>query len=153
MSCSRGALRTGAPARHHVGIARRIDYALRQERLASRLALRDHTANRAALQHGRDAQPVQKGGDSRFLDQNVRDVLEHLRIERVAQGLRLRRCRSHGLRPLLELDADALAINGPLVPIPGEPLDADLSDVATEATIALEQGRAGARACRRERGG
>ena len=43
------------------------------------------------------------------------------------------------LGPLLELDADALAVDRVLVAIPGEALDPDLGDVAAEAAVAFEQ--------------
>ena len=153
MRCSRGALWTGAPARAAMSASPgRVDHALRQKSLAPRLALRDHAPDRASLQHGRNAQPVQKRRDAGLFDQDVGNVLEHLRIERVAERLRLRRRRPHGPRPLLELDADSLAVDRALMPVPGEPLDTHLSDVAAEAAMALHQGRARPGARRRERG-
>ena len=52
---------------------------------------------------------------------------------------------------LLELDADAFAINGLLVPVPGEALDTHLRDVAAEAAVAVDERGAGARPGRGER--
>ena len=107
-----GDLRTGAPgARRDVGIAGGIDDALGEDRLAARLALGDHAANRAVLDDRRDAQPVQQRRDAGFLNQYVRDPFEHFGVERMAQRLRLGHCRSHRLGARLELDADAFAID------------------------------------------
>ena len=92
------------------------------------------------------------------MHQHVRDVLEHLGVERVADRLRLRHRRAHRLGPFLELNADAFAVDRLLVPVPGEALDADLGDVAAETAVALEQrgldaGTSRGQRCREAAGG
>ena len=42
----------------------------------------------------------------------------------------------------LELDADPLAVHGVLVPVPRKTFDPNLCDVATEAAVPIDQGRA-----------
>ena len=85
-------------------------------------------------------------------DEHVGDVLEHLGVERMAQRLRLSALAAPiASGALLELAADAVAVDGLLVAIPGEALDADLGDVAAEAAVALEERRLGAGARGRER--
>ena len=41
---------------------------------------------------------------------------------------------------LFKLDADPLNVDGALVPIPGDGLDADLRDSAPKAPVAIDQG-------------
>ena len=72
-------------------------------------------------------------------DEHVGHVLERLGVERVAQRLRLGLRGAHGLGALLELASDALAVDGLLVPVPGQPLDPDLGDVAAEAAVAVDE--------------
>ena len=96
---------------------------------------------------------MQQRRDAGLLHQRVGDPFEHLGVERVAQGLRLRHGRAHGVGALLELDADAFAIDRLLVPVPGESLDPDLGDVAAEAAVAVDQRRACAGAGGGERRG
>ncbi len=145
-------MRHGPGPRRDVGIARAVDHALRQDGLAPCLALGDHATDRTVPHDRQHELPVQHGLYAGFLDEHVRDVLEHLGIERMADRLRLRRRRAHGLGALLEFDADAFAVDGRLVPVPCEPLDAHLRDIAAEATIAFEQRRLHACACGRKRG-
>ena len=85
---------------------------------------------------------MQQRRDTGFLHERVGNPLEHFRIERVTQRLRLRHRSAHRLGTLLELDTDALAINRLLVAIPGKALDAYLRNVAAKAAIAVDQRRA-----------
>ena len=94
---------------------------------------------------------MQQRRDAGLLHQRVGDPLEHLGIERMTQGLRLGHRRAHGLGALLELDADAFAVHGVLMPIPGKALDAHLGDIAAEAAVAVDQCGAGAGAGRGQR--
>ena len=71
----------------------------------------------------------------------------------MAQGLRLGHGRTHGLGALLELDADALAVDRLFVAVPCKALDSHLRDIAAETSIAVDERRAGTRARRRKRGG
>ena len=140
-----------AGARRNIGIAGRIDDTFGENRLAPGLALGDHAADRAALHDRRHTQPMQERCDARLCHQYVRHPLEHLRIERMTEGLRLGHRRAHRLGARLEFDADAFAIDGVLVPVPGKTFDADLGDVAAEATMAIDQRRARTGARRRQR--
>ena len=151
---SRGVLRTGAPARAATS-ASPVQSTTRCARIASRPALLSVMTPRIApsREDRRDEQSMQHRLDARFLHQHVGDPLEHLRVERVADRLRLRHGRAHRLGALLELDADAFAVDRLLVPVPGEALDADLRDVAAEAAVALEQRGLHAGARGRERRG
>jgi len=142
-----------AGARRHVGIAGCIDDALGENRRATGLALGDDAADDAVAHDRRDEHAMQHRLHARLAQQCVGDVLEHFRVQRVADRLRLRVRRTHGLGALLELDADAFAVDSTFMPVPGEALDADLGDVAAEAAVALEQQRAGAGAGGRERRG
>ena len=74
-----------------------------------------------------------------LLDEDIRNMLERLGVERMADRLRFGQRRSHGFCPILELATDPLAVDGRWVPIPCEALDADLGNVAAEATVAFEQ--------------
>ena len=145
-------MRRRARARRDVGIAGRIDHPRREDCLASRLALDDHSADRPLLQDGRDKLAVQHRLHARLLHEHVGDELEQLGVERVTDRLRLWHCGAHGPGALLELDADALAVDRRLMPVPREALDAYLRDVAAEAAIPLEQRRAHAGARAGERG-
>ena len=102
----------------------------------------------------RDELAVQHRLHAGLLHEHVGDELEELGVERVADRLRLRHRSTHRLRALLELDADALAVDRGLVPVPREAFDADLRDVAAKTAMALEQRRARAGAsgcqCRRQ---
>jgi hypothetical protein len=120
-----GVLCVGAPARKAMS-ASPVASMTRLARMASRPALLSVMTpfDQAILHDGRDAEAMQQRRDAGLLDQDIGHPLEHLGIERVAQGLRLRHGGAHGLGPVLELDADAFAIDGLLVPIPGEALDA-----------------------------
>ena len=69
----------------------------------------------------------------------VGDALEHLRVQRLAQRLRLGLRPAQGPGALLELDADAFDVGRALVPVPGDALDADLGDDAPEAPVAVHQ--------------
>src|SRR5581483_12059988 len=71
----------------------------------------------------------------------------------MTERLRLRHRGSHRLRALLEFDADAFAVNGVLMPVPGKALDTDLGDIAAKATIAVDQCRPGTRTRRSQGGG
>ncbi len=130
-----------AGARDDVRIAGGVHDASRQDGLAARLALGDDAADGTLPQDRRDERAMQHRQHARLLHQHVRDVLEHLGVERMADRLRLRHRSAHRLGPLLELDADAFAVDGLFVPVPGEALDADLRDVAAEAAVALEERR------------
>ena len=150
---SLGVLRYGAPARAATS-ASPVASTTRPARIASRpgLALGDHAADDSVLDDRRDELAMQERLDPGLLDHDVRDVFEHLGVERAAGRLGLGRRRAHRRGPILELPADALAVDRLLVPIPGEALDADLGDVAAEATVTLEEGRAGAGPCGAEGG-
>ena len=147
-----GDLCTGAPARVAMSASPGgVDDALGKDGLAARLALGDHAPNDAVVHDGRHAQAVQQGRDSGFLHQRIGHPLEHLGVEGMTQGLRFGHGRAHGLGPLLELDANAFAINRLLVAIPGKALDPHLRDIAAEAAIAVDEGGARAGAGGRER--
>ena len=151
---SRGVLRVGAPARAATS-ASPVASTTRAARIASRPALLSTMTPRMApsSHDGRDELAVQHRLHAGLLHEHVGDELEHLGVERVADRLRLGHCGAHGPGALLELDADALAVDRRLVPVPREALDADLRDVAAEAAVPLEQRRAhaGARAGERRR--
>ena len=134
-----------------IGVAGRIDDSPGQDRLAPRLAFDDDAAQRAALHDRRDEHAVQHRDDAGFLDQHVGDVLERLRIERVADRLGFGHCCAHGLGAVLEFAADAFAVDCRRVAIPGETLDPDLGDVPAETSIAFEQRRLHARTGRSDR--
>ena len=148
---SRGVLRVGAPARRDVRVTP-VASTTRAARIASRPALLSTTTPRITLpQDGRDKLAVQHRPHARLLHEHVGDVLEELGVERVTDRLRFRHCGTHGPGALLELDADALAVDRRLMPVPREALDAHLRDVAAEAAIPLEQRRAHAGARRKRR--
>ena len=88
---------------------------------------------------------MQQRFDACLLHEDVGDVLEHLGIEGMAQGLRFRHRGAHCLGALLEFDADPLAIDGVLVPVPREAFDA-------ETPGAVEESRSRPRARGREGG-
>ena len=71
----------------------------------------------------------------------------------MAQRLRLGHGRTHGLGARLELDADAFAVHGVLMPIPGKAFDAHLGDIAAKAAVAVDERGAGAGASRAQRRG
>ncbi len=128
-------------ARRNIRIPGSIDDALGQNCLPTRLALTDDTGNDAAFKNRCDAETVQQWSYSSLLDQRVGNPFEHFRIERMTEGLRLRHGRAHGRRPLLELDTNPFAIDRLLVAVPGKSFNAYLSDVAAEATVAVNQCR------------
>ena len=130
---------------HEVGIAGRVDHALGHDRFASGLALRVDADDVAVDDDGLHPRPVQHGGDPGFRDQLIRDPFEEFRIEGRTLRLGLGRCGAHRRRALLEFRADAFAVDGARMAIPGEALDADLGDVAAETAVAFEQDRARAR--------
>jgi hypothetical protein len=90
--------------------------------------------------------------DARLLHQHVGHVLEHLGIECVTDGLRLRQGRTHRLGALLELDSNSLAVDRSLVSIPGEAFDTHLGDVAAEAAVPVDERGPRAGPCGREGG-
>ncbi len=136
-----------------VGIPGRIDYALGEDGLAACLALGDHAANCAVLHDRRHTQAMQHRRDAGLLHQRVGNPLEHFGVERVAQRLRLRHGRAHGFGALLELDADAFAVDRLLMPVPGKALHANLRDIAAEAAVAVDEGGSGAGTGRGQRRG
>ena len=89
---------------------------------------------------------MQHGLDPGFLHQDVGDVFEHLAVERIARRLRLGHRGPHRPGPLLEFDADAFAIDGFAMPVPGEAFDPHLRDIAAEAAVAIHQHGCRARA-------
>ena len=146
-------MRGGAGAHRHIGISSRIHDALGEDRFAPGFAFRDHARNGAIPNDRCNEEPMQHRLDLRLLHQHVGDVFEHLAVERMARRLRLGHRRTHSLRPLLELDADAFAVDGFRMAVPGEAFDAHLRDIAAEAAVSIEEGGAGACACGRESGG
>ena len=85
---------------------------------------------------------MQERLDARLQHKLVGHYLEQLRVERLAVRLRFG-LRGAGIaRPLLELDAEALRVDGALVAVPGDGLDADLGDRSAEAAVAVDQRRA-----------
>ena len=151
---SLGDLCTGAPAREAMS-ASPVASITRLARIASRPALLSVMTPRIAPFSMIGATPSRcsSGVTPASCDQHVGDPLEHLGVERVAQGLRLGHRRAHGLGALLELDADPLAVDRVLVAVPGKALDAHLGDVAAEAAVAVDQRGAGAGARRGQRRG
>ncbi len=83
---------------------------------------------------GATPQAVQQRSDAGLLHQGVGHPLEHLGVERVTQRLRLGHGRAHGLRALLELDADPFAVHRAFVAVPGKTFDPHLSDVAARSS-------------------
>ena len=77
--------------------------------------------------------------------------LEPLAVDLVGERLALRHGRAHRFGALLELPADAARLDRRLMPVPGEPLDADGRDVAAETAEALDQAHLHPGAGRRER--
>ena len=112
----------------------------REDRLAAGLALGDDALDEAALDDGLGDEAVEERLDAGLLDQPVGDDLEELGVERPAAGLDVRRRAAHLLGAALELDADALEVDGRLVPVPGDGVDADLGDDAAEAAVAVDEG-------------
>ena len=89
---------------------------------------------------------MQHGLDPGLLHQDVGDVFEHLAVERIAGRLRLGHRSPHRLGPLLELDADAFAVDGFGMPVPGEAFNPHLRDVAAETAVAIQENGRRARA-------
>ena len=150
---STGVLTVGAPARCATS-ASPVASITRSARIASRPAF-DSTidaGDRVAVDHRRDEQPVQHRVHAGLLDERVGDELEALGVDLVGERLAVGHGGAHRVRPLLELARDAARLDGPLVPVPREPLDPDGGEVAAEAAEALEQRHLGARAGGRERG-
>ena len=143
-----------AAAMGNVGIAGRIDHPLGQNRFAPRLALDDHARDRLAFHDRCDEQAVQHGNDPRFLHKPVGDEFEAFGIERMADRLRFGHGGAHRLGALFEFAADAFAVDGCRVAIPGKAFDPDLGDIAAEAAVTLKQNRldpsprAGQRCCK-----
>ena len=137
--------------RGNVGITGSIDDALRKDGLTPRLAFGDDANKVTVFDDGRHAQAMQQRHDASFFHHDVRYPLEHFRVERLAERLRLGHGGAHGLGAFFKLDADAFAVDGFFVAIPGKAFDAHLGNVAAEATIPLQQGRlgAGTRCCQR----
>ena len=107
--------------------------------MAPGLRLDDHADDRVVLDDRGDDHSVEQRLDPCFGDHVVGDVLEPLGVEGVAVALGFGLGCAGRLRPLLELDADALGILGLFVAIPGEALDPDLGDVAAEAAVTFEE--------------
>ena len=137
--CSRGVFRVGAPARMATS-ASPVASMTRLARIASRPDLLSVITPRItpSLTIGATNRRCSIGATLRLLDQDIGDVLEHLRVERVADRLRLRHCRAHRLGSLFELDADSFAVDGTRVAVPGEAFHTDLSDIAAKAAVSLE---------------
>src|SRR5262249_60675834 len=83
---------------------------------------------------------VQRGAHPALLDEPVGDHLEALGVDLVGQGLRVGCRGAHGLRALLELPSDAPCLDGRLMPVPGQALDADHGEVAAEAPETVQEG-------------
>ena len=124
----------------NIGIARGINHPLGEDGFAPGLALGNNAANFAVLDNGRDKHAVQHGLDARLFDQDIGDIFKRFGIERMADGLRLGHGRTHSLGPLFEFAANAFAVNGLRMAIPGKALDPDLGNIAAKTTITLEQG-------------
>jgi hypothetical protein len=102
------------------------------------LAVDDGAGDARPVHDGVDGHRVKQRGHARLGDQRVRDVLEHVGVDRLALRLRLGAGGTHHLGALLELDADALAVDGPLAAVPGDALHTDGGDVAAQAAVALD---------------
>jgi hypothetical protein len=137
----------------YVSVARTVDNPVGQDRLAAGFGLHDHSRHGVAVHDRSGERAVQQGAHSGLLDEPVGDHLEALGVDLVGQGLRVG-CRSaHGLRTLLEFTPDAPGLDGRLMPVPGQALDADHGEVAAEAPEPFQQGDLGAGPRRRDRRG
>jgi hypothetical protein len=82
---SRGVLKTRRRAGRDIGVARAVDHAAGQDGLATSLALSHYDRESRPPRRSVRRSPVQHRLDAGLLHEHVRDVLEHLGIERVAQ--------------------------------------------------------------------
>ena len=101
-------------AERHVGVAGGVHDALRPDRPAARLALGDDSLHQPVLDDGLRDEAVEERLDAGLLDQPVGDDLEELGVQRLAAGLDVRRRAAHLFGAALELDADALEVDGRL---------------------------------------
>ena len=131
-------VRWRACALSNVSITRCIDHALGKDRLPPRLAFDDHAADRVAFHDRCNAEAMQHGDDTGFFDQRIGDHFKAFGIEAVADRLRFGHRRTHGLCAFFKFAANAFAVDGGWVAIPGEPLDPDLRDIAAKTTIAFK---------------
>ena len=144
-------MNAGTRARGNVGIAGSVDDALSKDGFTPRLAFGDDANKVTVFDDGRHAQTMQQRHDAGFFHHDVRYPLKHLSIQRMAERLRLGHGGAHGFGAFFELDANAFAVDGFFVAVPGKTFDAHLGNVAAEAAVTLQQSRlgAGTRCCQR----
>jgi hypothetical protein len=141
----------GAGPGCYVAVSGRVYDTLRQDRLASGLALGDDSLDGSVLQDDVHDLGVQERNDVRLLDHQVGDVLEDLGVQylvvvHLEAGV-------HVLGAPLELGPDAAGVHGLLGgPIPGDGAHHGLGDDTPEAAVALHQHDLGALARRPQRG-
>jgi hypothetical protein len=122
-----------------VGVAGGVDDALGKDGLPARLVLGDHALDDTRVDHGINGQTVQERHDASFLDEPVGDKLEWFPMQGLASSVGLGGIFTHLPGELLELEADALDVDGSFVAVPGYALDPYLGDGAAKATIPFHE--------------